>query len=200
MDDAGAAEGADARWAELAGDLEGQARAIEAAEHRAAAAELARAELASVSLEDRFGAGVGVEVAVVTLGAGPVVGVVLDVGRGWVLVGDGRRQTLVLLVAVLSVTGLGRHALDSGAAPRASRAAGPGRVLGRHLRDRVAVRLVLVTGEAITGTLDAVGADHVELAVHPADEPRRRGAVLVRRVVPFRALSVVVREVAAAQE
>jgi hypothetical protein len=46
-----------------------------------------------------------------------------------------------------------------------------------------------VTGVVTTGTIDAVGADVVDLSEHPGDEPRRQGSVVARRLVPFSAIA-----------
>jgi hypothetical protein len=48
-----------------------------------------------------------------------------------------------------------------------------------------------VSGAVVTGTIDAVGRDHLELSEHPADLPRRSENVTGRRVVPFSALVLV---------
>jgi hypothetical protein len=61
-------------------------------------------------------------------------------------------------------------------------------LLGRLARDRGHLRLHRVGGGAVDGTIDRVGADHVELAVHDADVPRRRSEILEHRVVPLAAL------------
>jgi hypothetical protein len=53
------------------------------------------------------------------------------------------------------------------------------------------VQIVLDDGGTLTGTLDRVGADYVELAVHPADEPRRNEAVQGVRAVVIGAVAVV---------
>ena len=45
--------------------------------------------------------------------------------------------------------------------------------------------------ERIVGTIDAVGADHLDLAEHPEGVPRRRGNVTAMTTVPFQALVLV---------
>ena len=49
--------------------------------------------------------------------------------------------------------------------------------------------LVDVSGATVTGTIDAVGADALELSEHPSDLPRRPENVTARRVVPFTAVA-----------
>jgi len=64
---------------------------------------------------------------------------------------------------------------------------------GRVLRDlcrRRAVDLVLAAGE-VHGTIDRVGRDHVDIAVHERGEARRPGAVREVRIVPFATLQLV---------
>ncbi len=60
-------------------------------------------------------------------------------------------------------------------------------------RSRAPLRLVLRDGTALTGTLDRVGADHVDLAEHPLDEARRSADVTAVRLVPLPPLALVQR-------
>ncbi|WP_203589757.1 hypothetical protein [Streptomyces sp. SID13031] len=46
-------------------------------------------------------------------------------------------------------------------------------------------------GNPITGTIDRVGADFLEIAEHPLDAPRRRTEVYNSRLVPTQALDAV---------
>src|SRR3954469_10565417 len=121
-----------------------------------------------------------------------VAGVLAGVGPDWVLLeGEQKREHLVALAAVRTVAGLGRRT----AAPEPVGAVRAGldlrRVLRGLARDRSAVQLVSDDGGALTGTLDRVGADYVELAVHPSDEPRRRESVQEVRAVVIGAVAVV---------
>ncbi len=179
------------RWSRLFEDLEAQAEAADEAELAAEVAERSRREAALAHLRDRLAAGVGAQVSVHLPGAGPVQGVLVDSGVDWLLLEEpGAGGVLVPLAALLGVTGVGATAV----VPDTS-------VVGRRLdlrwalcglaRSRTAVRLVLVDGSVLPGTLDRVGADHVDLAEHGRDEPRRAAAVRQVRLVPLAALAAV---------
>jgi hypothetical protein len=64
-------------------------------------------------------------------------------------------------------------------------------VLRALARDRAVVRLVLTDGSAVTGTIDRVGSDFLDLAEHATDDARRADAVTAVRAVAFSALAVV---------
>jgi hypothetical protein len=80
-------------------------------------------------------------------------------------------------------------AVSSGADARMARRFGFGYALRGVSRDRAVVALVDVSGATVTGTIDAVGADALELSEHPSDLPRRPENVTARRVVPFTAVA-----------
>jgi hypothetical protein len=100
-------------------------------------------------------------------------------------------EALIPLGAVLALWGL-----DSvTAVPRSEGAVAAGLGFGYALRgvarDRSGVTLYLSDGSTLTGTLDRVGADFVELAEHPAGEPRRRDTVRAVMTVPMSAIGVI---------
>jgi len=166
------------RWQQLFDDLQSRFDAQEAAADRAESASRARAELGAVRLSQRLAGALGSRVTVSIRGAGLVSGDLLDLGPDWLLLADEQaRDHLVALAAVRTVTGLGRR--TAVAEPEGAVRAGLDlrRALRGLARDRAAVQVVLDDGATLTGTVDRVGADHVELAVHPADEPRRSEAV-----------------------
>ena len=178
------------RWRRLFDDLEAQVDAALEAELEGEVAERARREAALVRLRDRLGAALGATVTVHLPGAGQVQGVLADCGVDWLLLEQGSGEVLVALSAVLGVTGVGAAA----AAPDDS-AVGVRLDLRWALRglarSRTAVRLVLLDGSVVPGTLDRVGADHVDLAEHGRDELRRASAVRQVRLVPIAALVAV---------
>lgn len=162
------------RWDSLFLDLERQLDAAGAAGLREEVAALVRAERASVTLGDRWRYGTGR--LRVTLRCGEVVeGDRIDAGPEWLLLADGGREHLVPGHAVVAVRGLDRHvAAEAGAV---ARRLGLGHALRALARDRAVVRVLTAAGEEV-GRIDAVGADHVDLAaVHP-DTWRPAGGVV----------------------
>lgn len=178
------------RWDELFDDLEAQADAQLAADLAGEVADRTRRERALVELADRLVAARGQRLAVDTAGSGALEGTVADVAQQWLVLQGPASQgpVLVPVAAVVSVRGLGSAAATTGrdgVCRRISLAA----ALRAVARDRSPVRVGLADGSLVTGTLDAVGADHVDLAEHPVGELRRPGAVRGVRTIPFAALS-----------
>lgn len=173
------------RWEQLFADLEGQWEAEARRDLDAEVADRTRRERARVGLYERFSAAVGRPVRL-GLAAGVVLaGRVVDAGDGWVLVDAGTGgPALVPSGAIAYVTGLPPRAGGS----EAGRRFGLGYALRGLSRDRAVVALTDLTGAVATGTIDAVGADALDLAEHAPEEPRRAGNVTGRRLVPFTAL------------
>jgi hypothetical protein len=178
------------RWRALFDDLEGQLDAAQAAELAAEVADRSRREAALQSLAERVQAAVGTPLQVHLLGAAALRGRLTDCGPGWLLLDvDGGAEVLVALPAVAGLVGLGaRTALVDDSA------------VGRRLdlrwalrgiaRDRAAVTVGLRDGTLLTGTLDRVGLDHVDLAEHGLGEVRRAAAVRQVRLVPLDAVAL----------
>ena len=179
------------RWRGLFDDLEAQFDAAQAAELAGEVAERSRREAALLRLVDRLRAAEGAPVTVTVAGAGVLRGRLLDAGADWLLLEeDGAREVLVPLRAVLGVTGVGARAAAPDDGPVAKRLDLRWALRGLA-RSRTGVALGLVDGTLVTGTLDRVGADHLDLAEHGLGEPRRPGAVRQVRLVPVSAVALV---------
>jgi hypothetical protein len=180
------------RWRQLFADLAAQFAEAEAEVERGEIASRARYELGTVALADRLRGAVGARVGLRCRGADRVTGVLADVGVDWVLLeDDGGADVLVALPAVLAVGGLGRLTGSAEDAGPVRRRLDLRRALRALARDRSAVRMVLVDGAVLTGTMDRVGADFVELAVHEADEWRRTSAVRGVEAIALAGVAVV---------
>ena len=180
------------RWQGLFDDLEAQFDAAEAAELAGEVAERTRREAALLRLVDRLAPAVGQVLGVHVPGAGVLRGRLLDCGVDWLLLEEsGAREVLVPSAAVLGLTGLSGRA----ASPDAQDAVGKRLDLRWAMRglarSRTGVTLGLTDGSLVTGTLDRVGADHLDLAEHSPGEARRAGAVRQVRLVPLTAVAVV---------
>ncbi|MFD5215802.1 hypothetical protein [Microbacterium sp. NPDC058345] len=183
-------------WEHLFDDLEGQLAAEWEAQRAALDAESERLRIAKLSLRDRLRS--------VVDGAGPVVLELLSgdrwkatpqvLGADWLGVcaeGDPRLR-IVPLDAVQAVGvdhGMLLSSLDDHAsAPALRERMTFGFVLRDLARRRIPVQLGLRSGEAMHGTVDRAGADHLDLAVHDAGEARRARDVRAFRMIPFAAV------------
>ncbi len=88
---------------------------------------------------------------------------------------------------MLSLTGVSGRARGSASVRRF----GLGYALRGLSRDRAVVALTDLSGTVLTGTIDAVGRDAVDLTEHAPDLPRRPEHVTATRLVPFAAIAVV---------
>jgi hypothetical protein len=131
-------------------------------------------------------------VSVVARGLGAARGTLLDAGTDWVLLReDGARELLLPMASLLSLSGAGGPAEVPGSEGEVVRRLDLRWALKGLVRSRSGVQLVLVDGSVLSGTLDRVGADHVDVAEHGRGEARRPGAVRQVRLVPIGALAVV---------
>ncbi|WP_299952239.1 hypothetical protein [uncultured Modestobacter sp.] len=180
------------RWEQLFADLEAQVAEQESVAERAEDGSRARAEYGRVRLADRLGGARGHELTLGCTGAGQLSGRLTDVGVDWLLLTDPQdREVLVAVRAVCSVGGLSALTAPAVEEGTVARALDLRRALRGLARDRAGVQVLLADGTAPTGTIDRVGADFVELAEHPLDAPRRRGAVTGVRTLPLPAVVAV---------
>jgi len=167
----------------LFGDLEAQMAAERRAEAAADLAERTRAERATVRLADRIRASVGTRVRVflgdpLVRSEAVVEGQVHDAAPEWFVMRDDTGAVVVITTrAVRAVRGLAHHAAPPPG--RVESRLGLGHVLRRLARDRAGVQ-VLGDAGLMSGRIEAVGADHLDLT----DEGRLW-------VVPFDALAYV---------
>ena len=185
------------RWDQLFDDLESQLESELGADDADVRAEEERLRLGRLALRDRL-------IGVHANGSGLVrLGIVggkrlivrpMAFGRDWLsgeLIAESHRRTqcVVPLSAVAAVV-LGPHELDasltepSGDHARVLDRIGFSSVVRDLCRRRAAVTIVTDAGDQ-HGTIDRVGRDHCDLAVHESGQPRRAGLVRELRILPF---------------
>lgn len=180
------------RWEELFADLGAQLSAAEAADLVAEVADRTRHEVGRLRLVDRLRPALGAELSLHAAGLGTVRGRLLDAGTDWLLLQEqGSAELLLPTASVLALAGLGGPAEVPHSEGQVARRLDLRWALKGLVRSRSGVQLVLSDGSVLTGTLDRVGADHVDLAEHAPGEPRRPAAVRQVRLVPLTAVSAV---------
>lgn len=177
------------RWERLFDDLEAQLELEHLRELDGEVADRIRRERAQIQLQARLLGTVGAGPVSVRLPGGTETGAVIDVGPDWVLLDrPPDRVVLVPTAAVRSFTGLAPRALEPSLVARRFTLR---LVLSALSRDRAVVEVVDIDGGRTVGTIDVVGADHLDLAEHAADEPRRSRNVVRRLVLPFWSVAAV---------
>lgn len=194
------------RWDDLFDDLEGQLEQERGAEETDLRAEQERHRLSRLFIRDRLLAlslsenGAPVRVTLSD-------GLTLDVrphtfGRDWIsgdIVNERSREILFILPldAIAGLTLTRAQVLESledvatvETERGLSRRLGLAFVLRDLCRRRKSVELVLKDGVAM-GTIDRVGREHLDLAVHERGTARRESLVSRYRVVPFSRLLLV---------
>ncbi len=182
------------RWENLFADLAAQQEQLEREERRLEVAEHTRAERGQVHLLARLVAAEGGPLRLRVAGVGRVEGVLRDTGTDWLLLDHGGtlpgrgRELLVPLDAVAAVEGLPTRVATEQEAGRRLGLTGALRAVSR---DRAAVRVHDRWGDHLSGTIDAVLADHLELTRHADDAPRRAEEVRGRVSLPYGAVAMV---------
>ncbi len=195
------------RWDRLFTDLEARFDELADAESAAESADRERVAVGVVRTIQRLSGSIDRPIRVRLAGGGSVGGVLRAVGPDWLLLTEGQgRDCLVALSAVTAVEGLTASTGPeiSGLALRLDLR----RALRGLARDRSPVAVALTGWAAgssgsdagaygpigageLTGTIDRVGADFIELAAHAAWEPRRAGTVRSVALVPLSGIVLV---------
>lgn len=193
------------RWDNLFDDLEGQLEHELSAEETDLRAEEERLRIGRLSLHDRLAALAdvpgGSQLLRVVLAGGSTVTVrPVTFGKDWLagdLVGDvGRPQQCVLPLAGIVAVLLAPAHVERSLAERPEQ---PARVVDRIglafvLRDLCRRRKALdldTSAGTLHGTIDRVGRDHIDLAVHPPGTVRRGSEVSQVRLVPLGQIQLV---------
>lgn len=193
------------RWDQLFDDLEGQLERELTAEEVDLEAEEERLRLGRLAVRDRLLAlqeAGEPAISLLLLGGMRVSLRPVTFGRDWfsadLLDGSSRRaQCVVPLGSVAGMT-LDREQVAASLHPRESGDGHPSLssrlglpfVLRDLCRRRRPVDLVLA-GSVLHGTIDRVGRDHLDLAVHESGAVRREAAVVEYRVIAFSAIAYV---------
>lgn len=184
------------RWDELFADLEGQLEQELDAERFELAAEEERLRLGRLALRDRLLAMSRGDAAVrLVFADDETIELRVDTaGRDWVAgessTGAVRRAVVVPLTAIAAILpsgdqlGRGLQAQPPDTASELAGRLGLAFVLRDLCRRRVTVELRTALGRH-HGTIDRVARDHLDLAEHDAELPRRDRVVRRTRIVPF---------------
>ena len=193
------------RWDQLFADMEARFDELQDAQAAAEQADRDRVAAGAVLMTQRLSGSLDQHVSIRLAGTQPVTGTLRSVGPDWLMVEEGyQRQSIIALDAVVAVEGV---RASTGSAPEGLAL----RLDLRHAlravaRDRSPVAVALAgtafasRGEAgafsdgageIIGTIDRVGADFIEVAVHAAWEPRRAGSVRSVALLPIGAILLV---------
>jgi len=187
------------RWGKLFDDLEGQLEQELEAEDVDLRAEEERLRLGRLSLRDRLlavhGSGTGGGTVALLVAGSRLAVRPVSIGKDWLsgdlIDGAARRAQCVVPLSSIGGILLDREqvrasldALPEDDVPRLSARLGLTFVLRDLCRRRRAVELVTAYG-TMTGTIDRVGRDHLDLAEHSLDAARRESAVTHYRVLPF---------------
>src|ERR1700712_1693379 len=186
------------RWEQLFSDLDARCDELADAEMMAELADRERVAAGAISVVERIGGAIGRPLRVRTTAGIAVTGALLEIGPDWLLIQEGPgREVLLALTAVTIVEGL---AAATGPAVGGVKLRLNLRFALRGIaRDRSPVALVVCGGVGepmglyteITGTVDRVGGDFVEVALHAPWEPRRAASVRSVVLVPLAAVVLV---------
>ncbi len=175
------------RWESLFADLEAQFAAAAARDQVSEVQEIVRIERARQTLVQRLAGAVGGDVDLQLLGGERLGGRLAGIGKDWLMLNRAGTEELVPINAVS--WWMARERTRTLAEQTESRVKFS-QALRVLVRDRARVSVGGIDGRLLaSGTLDQVGQDFVEVALHPNDEFRRTPAVNGRVSIPFHAIA-----------
>jgi len=186
------------RWDQLFQDLEARFDELADADSMAELADRQRVAAGTISMVERIAGAVGWPIRLRTVAGITVTGTLQRVGPDWLLLQESPgREVVLALRATTVVEGLS-------AATGVSMTGVQRRLNLRHAlrglaRDRSPIALVVSGGVGepaalhteLTGTVDRIGADFLEMALHAPWEPRRTASVRSIVLVPLEAIVLV---------
>jgi hypothetical protein len=198
------------RWDNLFSDLESQLEYGLTAEEDDLRAEEERLRLGRLTLRDRLMSmaavsdrGAGYPVTIILRGGATAALRARTFGRDWLAADlveeSSRRSQCIVPLSAISGVALTRRQIRHSLEPR-SDAGATGSIADRLgfpfvLRDlcrrRVGVELSMAAGDTLFGTIDRVGRDHLDLAVHDAGEARRESDIEAHRIVTLESILMV---------
>ena len=129
--------------------------------------QLVPAEWAQITMADRLGGSMGRQLTVVGLDGSRHEGTLVEVGDDWLLLANGDTDTMLLLRAITTFSGLGDPTVSSDTAWPSLPSAN---TLWREwCRGRRHIRVALVDGSVLAGRLVRVGRDTFDVVLHPRD-------------------------------
>lgn len=185
------------RWDRFFEDLEDQLDSEWEAERAALDSEAERLRVSRLALRDRLQAlaAADAELTLELDDADAVATRLWAVGADWLGAAATGGSSLVVPLGAVRGIRLGLPDLLLSTRPDAMPARraladrmGLGFVLRGIARRRLPVAVRLRGEGEVTGTIDRAGADHLDLALHPGDVPRRAGEVTQFAIVPFAAI------------
>jgi hypothetical protein len=175
-----------ARFDDLLAGIAAEVAAADAAALDADIAEMERAARAEARLLDRLRGQRRASIEIV--GSGQIVGDIAAVGRDVVVLAADEGDWAVAAWGIAAVIELGSGAREP---ISASERLGLASVARAWARQRSVVRVARIGAVPLDGTIDAVGADHLDLAEHDPGEPRRPEAVRRMVTVPLGAIAAI---------
>jgi hypothetical protein len=181
------------RWDALFNDMEAQFVESDKLSMEAEISERARADAAGMGLADRLRGSVGTLVKVHLESGAILEGVLTYAGSDAMVLSDKRQQVLIPYSAVATYTGLGRFSVGEPSAVRTR--IGLSHALRALARDRSELTVTLrgrdIRDSGVTGVIDRVGLDYIDVAEVRPGVARRALEVGQVSTIPFSALAAI---------